>query len=120
MKEVLIVDDSASMRQLIETTLAQGGYDVTSAEDGVDALEKAGKHRYSLVITDVNMPRMNGLSLVGKLRELSEYKYTPILVLTTETSKEKKKEAKSAGATGWLTKPFDPRKLLETVGKVVN
>ena len=120
MTEVLIVDDSASMRGLVTSTLTQGGFQVTAAENGQDALGKANAHKYALVVTDVNMPIMDGLTLVGELRKLANYRFIPILVLTTEVDPAKKSRAKQAGATGWLVKPFDPRKFLDTVRKVLS
>ncbi|MEM9193544.1 MAG: response regulator [Myxococcota bacterium] len=120
MKEVLIVDDSSSMRGLVSSTLSQGGFKVTAAENGQEALTKAQSQKYSLVVTDVNMPVMDGLTLVAELRKLAPYKFIPILVLTTEVDPAKKSRAKQAGATGWLVKPFDPRKFLATVAKVLS
>lgn len=119
MKEVLVVDDSPSMRQLVSTTLGQAGFKVTLAEDGEAALQIAQKNQFKLVVTDVNMPRMDGLTLVEKLRGLPAFKFTPILVLTTEVDPAKKTRAKTAGATGWLVKPFDPQKLLGTISRVL-
>ena len=120
MNEILVVDDSASMRQLVSATLKQAGYEVTEAEDGEKALAIAQNKPFRLVLTDVNMPLMDGITLVGKLRGLSTFKFTPILVLTTEVDPTKKSKAKAAGATGWLVKPFDPQKLLATISRVLN
>lgn len=119
MANILVVDDSRSMRELISMTLREAGHQVQTAEDGVDGLGCAEKMSYDLVITDVNMPRMKGLELTGKLRELGAYKFTPILVLTTETDGDLKQQAKGAGATGWLVKPFDPNGLLATINRVL-
>jgi len=119
MAKILAVDDSASMRQMVSFTLKGAGFDVTEASDGVEALTKAKSDKYDLVISDVNMPNMDGLTLVGELRKLGEFKFIPILLLTTESSTEKKKEGKAAGATGWIVKPFNPDQLLKTVNKVL-
>ncbi|MBK1734670.1 response regulator [Halorhodospira abdelmalekii] len=120
MVKILAVDDSASMRQMVTYTLKQGGYEVTEAVDGADALAKAKGGQFDLVITDVNMPKMDGITLVRELRALPAFKFTPILLLTTESAPEKKQEGKQAGATGWLVKPFDPDQLINTIKKVVN
>jgi two-component system, chemotaxis family, chemotaxis protein CheY len=116
---ILAVDDSASMRQMVSFTLKHAGYQVVEATDGVEALDYARGNPVSLVLTDVNMPRMDGIALVRELRQLAAYKFTPMLVLTTEASREKKLEGKQAGATGWLVKPFNPEKLLATIAKVL-
>lgn len=119
MATILTVDDSASMRQMVTFTLKSAGHEVTEAVDGVDALEKARQGNYELVITDVNMPNMDGITLTRELRDLSNYRYTPILTLTTESDKNKKQEGKNAGATGWIIKPFNPEQLLTTIKKVL-
>ncbi|PCH63688.1 MAG: response regulator [Gammaproteobacteria bacterium] len=119
MASILAVDDSASMRQMVVFTLKGAGYDVTEAKDGQEALVKAKSGRFSLVITDINMPNMDGITLTKELRALSTYKFTPILTLTTESSAEKKQAGKAAGATGWIVKPFNPDQLLATVKKVL-
>ena len=119
MAKILAVDDSASMRQMVSFTLKGAGFDVTEASDGVEALGKAKSGKFDLVISDVNMPNMDGLTLVGELRKLGNFKFIPILLLTTESSVEKKKEGKAAGATGWIVKPFNPDQLLKTVNKVL-
>ena len=116
---ILAVDDSASMRQMVRFTLKQAGYDVIEATDGMEALEVARGKTVNLVLTDVNMPRMDGITLVKNLRTLADYKFTPLLMLTTESTPEKKMEGKAAGATGWLVKPFNPEKLLATIAKVI-
>lgn len=118
-KMILAVDDSASIRQMVAFTLKSAGYDVIEAVDGQDGLEKAKTKAVSLVLTDQNMPRMDGISLVKELRALPQHKSTPILMLTTESSDQMKAQGKAAGATGWLVKPFDPAKLLEVVNKVI-
>jgi len=119
MATILTVDDSTSMRQMVSFTLKQAGYEVDEATDGVEGLEKAQSSRFNLVITDVNMPRMDGITLVGELRSLPGYQFTPILLLTTEAGADKKKQGKEAGATGWLVKPFNPDQLLNTIKKVI-
>lgn len=118
-KTVLTVDDSASIRQMVSFTLKSAGYDVIEAVDGVDGLEKAKNRTVNLVLTDQNMPRMDGLSLIKSLRGLAQYKSVPILMLTTESSDGMKSQGRGAGATGWLVKPFDPQKLIEVVKKVL-
>jgi len=118
-KTILAVDDSASIRGMVSFTLKRAGYDVVEAVDGVDGLEKAQRHQVSLILTDVNMPRMDGLALVKSLRGLPRYKTAPILVLTTESGDAAKARGRAAGATGWLVKPFDPDRLLEVVARVM-
>jgi two-component system chemotaxis response regulator CheY len=120
MAKILAVDDSASMRQMVSFTLKGAGHDVIEACDGQDALKKAqGQNGIDLVISDINMPNMDGISLIKQLRALPSFKFTPILMLTTESSADKKGEGKSAGATGWIVKPFNPEQLLATIGKVL-
>ena len=116
---ILAVDDSASMRQMVNFTLKGAGYQVVQAIDGIEALEYAREHRVDLVLTDVNMPRMDGITLVRELRALPGYRYTPMLVLTTESGHERKLQGKEAGATGWLVKPFNPDQLLATIARVL-
>jgi len=118
-KIILAVDDSASIRQMVTFTLKSAGYEVVEAVDGMDGLEKAKARSVNLILTDQNMPRMDGLTLIKNLRALPQYKTTPILMLTTESSDAMKAQGKAAGATGWLVKPFDPQKLLEVVKKVI-
>ena len=118
-KTILAVDDSASIRQMVAFTLKSAGYDVVEAVDGQDGLDKAKSRPVNLVLTDQNMPKMDGLTLVKALRSLSQHRSTPILMLTTESSDQMKAQGKAAGATGWLVKPFDPTKLLEVVKKVI-
>jgi two-component system, chemotaxis family, chemotaxis protein CheY len=118
MQSILAVDDSASMRQMLSYTLRTAGYQVVEAVDGVDALEKARGHNFNVVLTDQNMPRMDGLSLTRELRSQPRFARTPVLILTTESSDEVKQKGRAAGATGWLVKPFDPAKLLEVIKKV--
>jgi two-component system chemotaxis response regulator CheY len=116
---ILAVDDSASMRQMVSFTLTSAGFQVAEAEDGQIALEMAQKEKFKLVLADVNMPNMDGLTLVRALRGLPDYKFTPLLMLTTESTPEKKQEGKTAGATGWLVKPFNPEQLVSTVKRVI-
>jgi two-component system, chemotaxis family, chemotaxis protein CheY len=118
-KKVLTVDDSVSIRQMVAFTLKSAGYEVVEAVDGQDGLDKAKSKQVDLVLTDQNMPKMDGLTLIKALRALPGYKAAPILVLTTESSDAMKAQGKAAGATGWLVKPFDPPKLLEVVKKVI-
>jgi two-component system chemotaxis response regulator CheY len=118
-KTILAVDDSASIRQMVAFTLKSSGYEVVEAVDGMDGLEKAKSKSFNLILTDQNMPRMDGVTLVKNLRALSQYKTTPILMLTTESSDAMKAQGRAAGATGWLVKPFDPQKLVEVVKKVI-
>jgi two-component system chemotaxis response regulator CheY len=119
MQSILAVDDSASMRQMVAFTLKSAGYNVVEAVDGQDAYEKSNGRDFDLVLTDQNMPRMDGISLTKKLRDNPKFKTTPILILTTESSDQMKQAGRSAGATGWLVKPFDPAKLIEVIKKVV-
>ena len=120
-KTILAVDDSTSIRQMVAFTLKSAGYNVIEAADGVEGLAKAkaNAHIINLVLTDQNMPNMDGLTLIKTLRGLPQFLATPILMLTTESSDAMKMQGKAAGATGWLVKPFDPHKLLEVVKKVI-
>ena len=119
MHSILAVDDSASMRRLVAFTLKSAGYEVVEAVDGMDGLDKAKARQVNLVLTDQNMPRMDGLSLIKSLRGMPSYRTLPILMLTTESSDTMKSQGRAAGATGWLVKPFDPQKLIEVVKKVI-
>lgn len=119
MTKILAVDDSVSIRQMVSHTLRDAGYDVETANDGKDALNKITGTKFDVVISDVNMPNMGGFELVEALRKTPQYKFIPILMLTTETSSDKKQQGKSAGATGWLVKPFNPETLLKTLKRVV-
>jgi two-component system chemotaxis response regulator CheY len=119
MARVLTVVDSVSLRRLVAATLTQAGHDVTEASNGAEGLEAAKKGTFNLVISDLNMPIMDGLTFIKHMRGLAAYKFTPILVLTTEMDPDKKKSAKEAGATGWIVKPFDPEQLLTTIRKVL-
>lgn len=118
-KTILAVDDSASIRQMVSFTLKSAGYDVVEAVDGMDGLEKAKSRSVNLVLTDQNMPRMDGLTLIKNLRGMPQYASVPILMLTTESSDAMKSQGRAAGATGWLVKPFDPRKLVDVIRKVL-
>ena len=120
LRTILAVDDSASIRQMVSFTLRGAGYDVVEARDGQDALDKAMHQDFSLILTDLNMPRMDGLTLIKSLRILPGYKSAPILMLTTESSQAMKGEGRAAGATGWIVKPFDPTRLVEVVNKVLS
>ena len=120
MTDILVVDDSLSMRHMVSLTLTEAEYNVTLAEDGEKGLEKAKESKFDLVITDVNMPIMDGLTLIKEIRMLEGYRFTPLLVLTTESGAERKALGKAAGATGWIVKPFDPDKLLKLVSRVIN
>jgi len=119
MANVLVVDDSASMRNMVMATLSSAGHQVKDAENGEAALVLARAGQFDAVITDLNMPVMDGITLTKELRTLSSYTYTPILLLTTESGGDKKAAGKEAGATGWLGKPFNPEKLLTTVDRVL-
>jgi len=119
MARILAVDDSAAMRQMVGITLSGAGHEVEQAADGREALAMAGRSRFDLVITDINMPKMDGITLVRELRGLDTYRFVPLLVLTTEASTERKMAGKAAGATGWLVKPFNPERLLATIARVL-
>ena len=120
-KQILVVDDSATMRQMLQFTLSGANFDVVEAGDGQDAVSKltSGAATPHLVITDLNMPVMDGLALIRQIRGMVAHKFTPILMLTTEASAEKKKEGQAVGATGWLVKPFNPAQLLTVIQKVM-
>ena len=115
---ILTVDDSASMRALLNHALSNNGFDVVQAEDGIEALEWLAVNEADVVITDINMPRLDGFGLIERLRGGSRHRDRPILVLTTESSDEKKARARQAGATGWIVKPFDTDKLIAAVRRV--
>jgi two-component system chemotaxis response regulator CheY len=119
MAHILAVDDSTSMRQMVVFTLKGAGHQVTEAADGQTALALAKRQRFDLVLSDVNMPKMDGISLTRELRALPNFKFTPILMLTTEAGLDKKQAGKAAGATGWIVKPFNPDQLLATINKVI-
>ncbi len=119
MAKILAVDDSRSLRQMVAVTLQSAGHDVTEAEDGQQALQIAQGGSFQLVLTDVNMPNMDGITLIKELRQLPTYKFTPMLVLTTESGDGRKNDGRAAGATGWLVKPFNPEQLLSVIKKVL-
>ena len=118
-KTILTVDDSKSLRQMVAFSLKAAGFTVVEAEDGEDGLAKAREHDIDLVLTDQNMPKMDGLTLIRELRATVAYTRKPILMLTTESSDEMKNKGRAVGATGWLVKPFDPVKLIAVVNKVL-
>jgi two-component system chemotaxis response regulator CheY len=119
MTKVLVVDDSNSIRQMVSFTLKSAGFTTVEGKDGLEGLSKAKSETFDLIISDVNMPNMDGIELCQALRQLPEFKFTPILMLTTESSADMKMRGKAAGATGWLVKPFNPEKLLATIKRVV-
>ncbi|GAA3962638.1 response regulator [Actinoplanes auranticolor] len=118
-KTILIVDDSASVRQVVSIALKGAGYDVIAGVDGKDALAKLNGQRIHLIISDVNMPNMDGITFVAEARKLPAYKFTPIIMLTTESQEEKKRQAQAAGARAWVTKPFQPEQMLSAVAKLI-
>jgi two-component system chemotaxis response regulator CheY len=120
MHSILAVDDSQSMRQIVSFTLRSAGYEVVEAVDGEDAFEKAGRRAFDLVLTDQNMPRLDGIGLTRRLRSSPGFGTIPILILTTESSDQMKQAGRAAGADGWLVKPFDPSRLAEIVQKVLD
>ena len=119
MKTIMTVDDSASMRQMVSLVLRGAGYAVVEAADGVDGLSKLRGQELGLVLSDINMPNMDGLEFTRQLRAMPQYKFVPIVLLTTESHPEKKQEGKAAGATAWIVKPFNPEQLLTVVQKVM-
>ncbi len=119
MAKILAVDDQLTIRELISVILQGRGHSITTAEDGLTALEKVRNEHFDLVITDINMPKMDGYAFVAKVRQIPEYKYIPILMLTTESREDRKANAKMVGASGWLTKPFDSQRLSGAVTKLL-
>jgi two-component system, chemotaxis family, chemotaxis protein CheY len=117
--KIMTVDDSASMRQMVSFTLREAGYEVIEAIDGKDALDKIERNPIHMLITDINMPNLDGIGLVRKVRAHAVYRFIPIILLTTESQELKKQEGKAAGATGWIIKPFKPDQLLNVVRKVI-
>jgi two-component system chemotaxis response regulator CheY len=115
MKKVMTVDDSATVRQVLSTTLAEAGYEVHEACDGSDALAKLNQLQVDMLVTDLNMPNMNGIELIRQVRNMPGNRFMPIIMLTTENQPEMKQEGKSAGASGWVTKPFNRESLLAVV-----
>jgi two-component system, chemotaxis family, chemotaxis protein CheY len=120
MATILAVDDSASMRRMVKFALQSAGFEVIEAEDGDVAVAMARGHAVDLVVTDVNMPNLDGISLIRELRSLPDYKFVPILMLTTESSEDRKQQGREAGATGWIVKPFNPERFIATVQKVLS
>jgi two-component system, chemotaxis family, chemotaxis protein CheY len=119
MTRILAVDDSPSMREMVRVSLTGAGFEVTAAANGEQALQIAREASFDLILLDVNMPLMDGIAVIRALRAHSQYRHTPILMLTTESSADRKREGKSAGATGWIVKPFDPAQLIATVHRVL-
>lgn len=119
MTKILAVDDSASMRQMVNFTLTGAGYQVKDAADGKQGLDLAKAEQFDVIVSDVNMPVMDGIAMISEIRKLPQYKSVPILMLTTESSSDKKMAGKQAGATGWIVKPFNPDQLLKTIARVV-
>ncbi|WP_027358248.1 response regulator [Desulforegula conservatrix] len=118
-KVILTADDSNSVRQMINFTLKQAGYDIIEAVDGKDALLKIKSCAVNMLITDLNMPNLDGIELIRRVRAIPEYKFVPIIMLTTESQADKKMAGKEAGATGWIVKPFNPEQLIAVVKKVI-
>ncbi|MFO7448265.1 MAG: response regulator [Ignavibacteriaceae bacterium] len=118
-KTIMTVDDSSSIRQMVSFTLREAGYEVVEAVDGQDASQKLGSVSINMLITDLNMPNMDGITLIKKVRQNQTTKFIPIIMLTTESQAEKKAEGKNAGATGWIVKPFQQEQLLAVVKKVL-
>jgi two-component system chemotaxis response regulator CheY len=118
-KTILVVDDSSSLRMAVRIALTGAGYEVVEAEDGKQALTKLDGRKYHLVLSDVNMPNLDGYGFVQAMKQLAAYKYTPVVMLTTEDSAEKKERGKAAGAKAWIVKPFLPPQLLDVVSKLV-
>lgn len=118
-KTVLIVDDSASIRQVVSITLKGAGYDVIEGNDGKDALTKLDGRKVHLIISDVNMPNMDGITFLKNVKQLPAYKFTPVIMLTTETGEAKKEEGRAAGAKAWVVKPFQPAQMLTAVSKLI-
>ena len=118
-KTIMTVDDSNSIRQMVGFTLKRAGFEVLEAVDGRDAISQLDTTTIDMMITDLNMPNMDGIELIRELRTKPQYKFIPIVMLTTESQDEKKQEGKAAGATGWIVKPFKPDQLLAVINKVL-
>ncbi len=118
-RTALVVDDSVTIRQMVSYTLKQAGFAVLEAVDGQDALERLEGGRVDLIVTDLNMPRVDGIAFIRRLRGRASSKYTPVLMLTTESQESKRQEGRAAGATAWIVKPFHPDRLLQVIGKVL-
>ncbi|MCK5267605.1 MAG: response regulator [Spirochaetes bacterium] len=118
-KTIMTADDSRSIREMVSFTLKEAGYDVVDAQDGQEAMDKISKSHVDMLITDLNMPNINGIELIKKVRANAQYKFMPIIMLTTESHEKLKAEGRAAGATGWIVKPFDPEQLIGVVKKVL-
>ena len=118
-KTILIVDDSSSLRTVVSIALKGAGYDVVEASDGKDALSKCNGQKFNLIVSDVNMPNMDGITFVSQLKQMAAYKFTPVIMLTTEADESKKAAGKAAGARAWVVKPFQPPILLDAIAKLV-
>lgn len=116
---ILTVDDSKVIRDLVAAVLIENGHEVVTANDGIEGLEASRNQQFDMILSDINMPNMTGISMVSKVRRLEGYEYVPIVMLTTESSDFKKSKAKNMGATGWLQKPFDPERLMKAVNKLI-
>ncbi len=118
-KTILILDDSAPIRQVVGIALRGAGYEVIEAKDGIDGIDKLDGQKLNLIITDINMPRMDGITFVKEVKKMPRYKFTPIIILTTESQDNKKQEGRAAGAKAWVVKPFQPPQLLDAVAKLI-
>ncbi|MBI5468838.1 MAG: response regulator [Deltaproteobacteria bacterium] len=118
-KTIMVIDDSASIRQVVNLTLRKAGYEVVEACDGQDALNKLSAQKLNLIVCDVNMPNMDGITFLKSLKSAPSHKFTPVLMLTTESQESKKQEGKMAGAKAWVVKPFKPEQMLEAVSKLI-
>jgi two-component system, chemotaxis family, chemotaxis protein CheY len=118
-KTILIVDDSSSLRTVVKLALSRAGYEVLEAADGLDGLSKLDQARVHLIVSDVNMPRMDGIAFVRKIKEHARHRFTPVIMLTTEGQDAKKEEGRAAGAKAWIVKPFNPPQLLDAVSKLL-
>jgi len=118
-KTIMIIDDSTSLRQVVNITLKGAGYDVIEASDGNDAIGKLDGKKINLIISDVNMPGLNGIDMVKKIKQMAQYKFTPIIMLTTESHDNMKQAGKEAGVKAWMVKPFNPNQMLDAVSKLI-
>jgi two-component system, chemotaxis family, chemotaxis protein CheY len=118
-RTALVVDDSVTIRQMVAYTLQQAGFQVVEATDGQDGLERLERQRVDLILTDLNMPRLDGIGFIRGVRARPASKYTPVLMLTTESQESRRQEGRAAGATAWIVKPFRPDRLLQVIGKVL-
>ena len=118
-KNILVIDDSASLREVVSIALRGAGYDVIEAEDGADTLSKLGKNKIHLAICDVNMPVMDGITFVKEIKKREDYRFVPVIMLTTESRESRKQEGQMAGAKAWVVKPFRPEQILHAVSKLV-